>query len=625
MSFKNKTVRVNTMYGADGRLRTSYLDGNAAKVARKNVKAFDKTIAKYEKDFASYASLDIETAKIYDVNTKYIFGKMNIAEKYVNYVPVEDMADSLGDEMTAIAGSKHSKKLGVGSKIASKFQPFFEKQAQKHPKLQKLSDRVTKAANGGRMPLTADSAAMMRIAFDKKYYNDCRMPGADREQLRQQYERAIDNLANMAKFDGVEPQELSDKFSEKLITQMRIDESLTDIYDGMATGSIRLAEDKPVMNTKGEPVKINGKTLYEQASGFVSAEKDKHGKPISLDAWDFKPREPQTIEDILCDYQNKLDTYAKSCKTEADFKRMLASNSYQNLERNAKVFAEADCPDEAARFKYEFARTNLQSCKEWAVNNGSKSSLARLVIPPSYETYIKGNEFFGSYATDDYYDINGQTEVYDKAAKEVTYLSDDGLAEELTSKCMSDSQEMSDHEKMNERCNILEAENATLREELAKREEQRQKEEAAKVQLITDDKTATLNSGADKSSVDKEAVIGKGNRFKNFMSGLSSAAVLAMSVKQSISERYGDSKTILKVDGKQSPQLEDSDVSAIETTADVEIVSEPKIEAKVVGGEDLTVGTSGEPKDTVVRSAARFAISDNIVQADSDMSAEPDY
>lgn len=463
---KKKPMRVNTMYGADGRLRTAYFEGEAAAVAKKNVKAFNKELTKYEKAFADYASLDIESSKVNDLNTRYIFGKLGIAEKYVDYVPEDDISAGLGEEMTAIVGNKSARKLGIGAKIASKFQPFFEKQAEKHPRLRGLSDRITKAANNGRMPLTADSAAMMRIAFDKKYYNDCRRPGADKEALREQYNAAVENLTKMAAYDGVESAELSAKFSEKLITQMQVDETLTDIYKGMADGSIRLADNKAVLNADGKKVTIGGKTLYERSTGFVSSEKDAKGNNKPLDAWDFEPREPQSIEEILSDYQAKLDKYAQTCTTEADFKRLLASDSFKNLERNAKAFAEADCPDEAAKFKYEFARTNIISCRNWALANDNKSPYARMIVPPPWDEHTAGNDFLKSYAVGDYYSVDEQTEIYNEAVTDVATKTDDELATDMADDYVAIVNEMSDTDKINARLNELEAENKALREQI---------------------------------------------------------------------------------------------------------------------------------------------------------------
>lgn len=466
-------MRVNTMYGADGKLRTSYLEGKAAEAAKKNVKAFNRELARYEKDFTNYASLDIDSANVARTSTRYIFGKLNIAEKYIDYIPAGDMAQSMGDDMTAVAGNKAAFKLGVGSKIASVFQPFFEKQAAKHPKLQALSDNITKAANGGRMPLTADSAAVMKIAFDKKYYNDIRRPGVDKDELKAQYDSAVSNLMTMAASDGVDRKAMSAKMSEKLIQQMQIDESITDIYAGMADGGVRLGEDKPILNAKGEPITIKGKTLYQRSNNFV----DKDGNEI--DALSLSPREPQTIDEILSDYQAKLDKYAKSCKTEADFKKMLASDSYQNIERNAKVFAALDCPDEAEKFKYDFSRVNIESCRNWAIENDNKSPYAQLVVPPKFDEITAGNEFVRGYATSDYYNIDGveddyyTTDISGQAQDETRHMSDDELAESLKNDVVDSHEKLSDIEKLQERLDRLEAENKELRAQLFPDEEKK--------------------------------------------------------------------------------------------------------------------------------------------------------
>lgn len=458
---RKRTLQVNTMYGADGRLRTSYFEGDAADVAKKHVRAFEKELNKYEKDFATYASLDIETAKVHALNTKFIMGKLGVAEKYVDFIPEGDMAGCLGDEMTAIAGNKKSPKLGIKAKIANKFQPFMERQAKKHPRLQKLADRVTKAANGGRLPLTADSAAMMRIAFDKKYYNDCRKPGANIEELQRQHTAAVENLTKMARYDGVEKNELSAKFAEKLITQMQIDESLTDIYAGMATGDIRLADAKPVKNSRSEIVRVGGKMLFDNSTSFVSAERDKNGDNLPLDAWNFEVREPQTVDEILHDYQTMFDKYAQKCQTEGDLKRMLASNSFANLERNAKAFAEADCPDDADMFKYEFGRHNLASCKKWAIEHGRMKPYADINVPPPWNE--RASDFLKSYSTGDYYSVDS-AEIHDKAVEDITTRNDEQLKSVVADDCAMTALRL---EAMMSRFSKLEKENQELREKLS--------------------------------------------------------------------------------------------------------------------------------------------------------------
>lgn len=466
MGYEN-VLRVNTMYGVDGRLRTSYFENEAAVVAARNVKAFHKELAKYEKDFAEYASLDIDESKLLSTNARFIFGKLDIADSYVEFVSDEDMVNAVGDETAALVSNKNSYKLGIGARLANKFRPFFEKQAEKHPRLQVLSDRMTQAANGGRMPLTADSAAVMRIAFDKKFYNDCRKPDVNINELREQHSKAIKNLTTMAMLDGVSKEELSNAFNQKLITQMRVDETLTDIYAGMANGDIRLADSEPFMGAENEAVRVANKTLYENPVGFVSAEKDENGVNKALDAWDFKPREPQSIEDIISDYQTKLDAYAHSCNNAKEFETMLCSDSYRNLERNAKVFAEADCPDDAAKFKHEFARCNLMVYKNWAINHGMADVYDKLRIPAPYDEYIKGNTFAENYSTDNY-DIE-RNSVYKAAMeKQKVNLSKEEIAKNTAIECEGLSEELCDKDAYLERLAALEAENKLFKEVIEK-------------------------------------------------------------------------------------------------------------------------------------------------------------
>lgn len=459
---------VNAMYGADGKLRMSYYDKKASKVARKNAKAFNKQLAKYDKDFINYASYDIDNAKINDRNTRYILGKLNIAGSYIDYLPLSDVSEGIGDEATAIAGNKKAARLGIAAKIASKFQPFFEEQARKHPRLQKLSDSVTKAANNGRMPLTADSAAVMRIAFDKKYYEDSRKPGANVETLKAQHDRAVNNLTKMAMFDGVDKEMLSKKFAAKLIEQMKVDESITDIYSGMATGEIRLAPDEPMLDAKGKEIKVGGKTLRKWSNSFVSPELDKDGKNIGLDAWEFETREPQSIESIVASYKSQFDDIVSKCETEKDLKSVMASPSFANIERNAKAFAEADCPDDADKFRYELSRANIAVCRQWAIDHGYRMPYANMTVPPPYSSVVKDNPFVQGYSVSDYQGIDSLSE---KSREDKERLPEDKLSDSLK-KDVDKMSDNTDYKSLVERLNKLEAENAELKKRLELQDEQ---------------------------------------------------------------------------------------------------------------------------------------------------------
>lgn len=406
------------LYNSKGQLEMAYHDGVGIKTMNKQAKAMSKELKAYEKTFAQYASLDIDNEKMHEANDEYIRKKLGIVDKYIDYVPEGDAAEIMGDELTAIAGNKSAAKLrpSFSAKIASKFQPFFEKQAEKHPKLQGLSDRVTKAANDGRMPLTADSAAMMRIAYDKKFYNDCRRPGADIEALTELHKKAVNNLTEMAAIDGVSCESLSNSFSKKIREQMMYDETFTDLYAGMATGGIRIdVQREPVLNSKGKAITVSGKPLYKTSYNFVSPP-DENGKHQKLDPWNFEVREKASVDDVMANYTDIIGRYMMKCENEADLKKVLDSDSFKYLSESTKRMAAADCPNEAAKFEYEFGRTNRMACRSWAVAFCPSSKLVNLKVPDPWDE-VTNDKPSDTYSFNEYESIDDEKIISDIVEK----------------------------------------------------------------------------------------------------------------------------------------------------------------------------------------------------------------
>lgn len=404
---KTKKVIVPMLYNTKGQLESAYYDGNAVPIMNKHAKSFAKELKAYEKTFAQYASIDIDIEQAYMTNDKYIKQKLGIVDKYIDYVPEGDMSEIMGDELTAIAGNKQAANVrpSFSARVASKFQPFFEKQAEKHPKLQALSNKITKAANEGRMPLTAESAAMMRIAYDKKFYNDCRRPGADIDALTEQHDKAVNNLTSMAALDGISQDRLSRAFGKKLKEQMLYDETLTDIYEGMATGDVRLdAKRTPIVNAKGDMVSVAGKPLYKTSYDFVSAPNNE-GEYKKLDPWVFKVREKASIDDIVVNYSRMMGSYMSKCENEHDLKKVIDSDSFKYLTESTKRIAAADCPDEAAKFEYEFERANRIGCKLWANEKVPSSKLTNIQIPEPWDNLVDGKDI-NTYSFNEYESID---------------------------------------------------------------------------------------------------------------------------------------------------------------------------------------------------------------------------
>lgn len=390
------------LYDADGHLHIQRYEGKAAGLAKKKAKQFTKELDKFEKAFADYESMDITSAKLDDVNTRYIMKKLGIVGDYADFIKPQDMLKEgyIDAETAAVAGNKAAAKLpGFSAKAARIFQPFIEKQAEKHPGLKSFSEKVTKAANNGRLPLTADSAAMMRIAFDRKYYNDVRKPGADMNELKKTYERAVENLMEMADHDGVKREDMSNKLGEKILEQSRYDDKIKFIYDGLATGYIRQEVTESYEDAAN-------KTKFKPAQKLVDADGTK------IDPLNLVPREPCSIEEIIENYRDNLGSVQKSCKSEIAYRKMLASPTFDNLEKTAKALAEADCPDEAEKFAHEKIRANIALKKQWGQDNKMGGVYENIAIPPPYEFFEKSNDmgWMKNYSTRDYVTIDSKSD-----------------------------------------------------------------------------------------------------------------------------------------------------------------------------------------------------------------------
>lgn len=447
---KDKIVNVHSLRDENGRLVTTHIQGRSVKIAEDEKRKFDREIKAFDKLFSDYAAMDITEAKMRSANNEYIIKKLGIADKYIEYVPLDDMLDSVGETEVAIAGNKSAGKLGITSRLARVAQPFVEKQAEKHPRWQKLADNVTKAANGGNMPLTADSAAMMRLAFDKRFYDECRQPGADVEQLSEQHSKAIMNLKAKALYDGVGEQELSDKFAEKLNTQLHYDERLSDVYSGMNTGAIRFAK-------KGK--------------GFVSAKDPESKKNLDLDAWSFEVREPQSKEELLAEYSEQFGNYLSNCQTEGHVKNFLGSTSYKSLETSYKRMLSEDCPGDSKEIKYELNNVcKIRALKEWAETNSPDSPFARLEVPNHYAERDAGTVYSHTdkHSTDaDMYDDDENERVTGYEDEFYSETPDWAAAEEQASAAQLSEEKpgSTEFEQIMQRLDEISAENKRLAEE----------------------------------------------------------------------------------------------------------------------------------------------------------------
>lgn len=105
-------------------------------------------------------------------------------------------------------------------------------------KWRKWCDKIEMNMNGGHLPLTPKSAAMMKLGLDRKYYREMRLPGADSADLMEKYNTSIENLYQVAEQDGVSRDSLN-KNVRTLVGQMQnVDSSVARVYSETAFGDV---------------------------------------------------------------------------------------------------------------------------------------------------------------------------------------------------------------------------------------------------------------------------------------------------------------------------------------------------------------------------------------------------
>lgn len=96
------------------------------------------------------------------------------------------------------------KEFGITTKL-------LEKPSAQEAIDEKLSDikaRMMAPGNNGRIPFTPESAAIMQLSFGAQAYNAMRVPGADCNEVIQQYQAACDTLQKLAEKDGISKEQL---------------------------------------------------------------------------------------------------------------------------------------------------------------------------------------------------------------------------------------------------------------------------------------------------------------------------------------------------------------------------------------------------------------------------------
>ena len=302
---------------------------------------FYRELNKFDKTFSDYESLNMElynyydTAMFEDMNKRYLAGRSKLlGQKYLDLSPSEMLAAGYTREEMAMHGigriidsndTNHAwcHETGLSEKVAKFFENPVRKFADKHKgpfgAWQKFADCVSKKAHGGRLPLTADSAAILKITCDKNYYNKMREPGLTGEQkaeLEFNYQNTMRNLIELAERDGVSQQSINSALCRKIQKQSRIDIDMQILYPDCGTN-------RDILNTK--------------------------------------PSKPKSVREIMDDYAERATALESRIPSGRAYENRHKNPTYKRLNEAACKAAAIDNPDATAKeITYMFDRAKIQ-------------------------------------------------------------------------------------------------------------------------------------------------------------------------------------------------------------------------------------------------------------------------
>lgn len=179
-------------------------------------------------------------------------------------------------------------------------------------------ERIETARNDGRMPLTARSAAVMKLALTKKAYRDVRMSD-DPKKVMDEYNKSVETLFSLAEADGVDPQAMKKNVRTLVGHMVRQDPSNAQFFD-------QLAYDR-VVRAPGE-LKADGSRVW--TGQYIQ----KDGS--SYDG-NFGPRLPMDAEERSRTIYDSLKEGFDQCHTAEDVTRFARAACGEQLSDDVKA------------------------------------------------------------------------------------------------------------------------------------------------------------------------------------------------------------------------------------------------------------------------------------------------
>lgn len=184
---------------------------------------------------------------------------------------------------------------------------------QEDDKARKITEALGKMSNNGRIPYDSESAVLQKIAIDRKYYQDVRQAGADKDKLKMQYDAAINVLKRNAEADGVTPEMFSQQENVTVGMLVKSNPDYKVMYSDFVNGGAEMSpESSQIRYIKTEDGMDTIQVPVWDGS-FVN-----RGGDVKQSS--FKPRNPMTIQEhmnmLKLSYDHELDS---NCTSVHDF------------------------------------------------------------------------------------------------------------------------------------------------------------------------------------------------------------------------------------------------------------------------------------------------------------------
>lgn len=119
--------------------------------------------------------------------------------------------------------------------------PYFDKMSEMFPnsrfatKLQQQKQGILIDKNHGRLPFTPETAALYKLAFIEKAYDDIREDPRREAEIMAGYEGAVSSLENLCERDGVAPKEVSRHMSGLIAMRLQNDPTYNRYFAELST------------------------------------------------------------------------------------------------------------------------------------------------------------------------------------------------------------------------------------------------------------------------------------------------------------------------------------------------------------------------------------------------------